>query len=89
MTPLFRKIRDMSARKTSSANGEEGWAHGRIEEGRPATPKKHALNDDDVLAGREDWAEIEPKLPANRSFVMRAVSKGPDTGLKFEVKHIN
>lgn len=80
MSPIFRKIKEVSTQKSSQDSIETGWYHTRLGSGQRKA--------DIPLSNHEDWTDPDPKSPANRSFVAGSteprdpITQCPDTDIK-------
>jgi hypothetical protein len=71
MTPIFRKIKEVSTQKSSEGSIEGGWYHTRLGSGQRKA--------DIPLANHEEWTDHDPTFPANPSFVTGTELQDPVT----------
>ncbi len=73
MAPLFRRIKDMTTRKSNSSSDPSGWTHNRLKNGQTA-------------ALRQSWRkESRPSYPTSDSAILTSHSES--TERDFEEKN--
>lgn len=92
MSPIFRKVIEVSSAKFSKGSIGHSWPHTNLEEGRTRNSKKKGHKDDDIpLTNHNEWAPAVPqndtRIQTKRASDMHNSSKSSITrDIEFEVE---
>lgn len=92
MAPIFRKVKEMSTKKSYGGSNESGWNHARLEENQKgptheewtknssdSSPGPYVKEDDAPLVRHDDWVVALPEnaIRVKHVFEMQTLPKRP------------